>query len=84
MFPPPPFDDEYSSQIKHLKNTEDEVCDELWETLEGFLFGFDKDQCNGTMVQWASTSTSSVRTVAQYAQGVNTGMINVQFFWKFV
>ena len=84
MFPPPPFNDKNTIQTRRLKNPEDEVCDELWETLSGFLMGFDTDQCNDTMVQWASTSTSSVRTVAQYAQGVNTGIVNVFNLSQFV
>ena len=77
MFPPPPYSNENTSQTRLLKNPEDEECDELFETLAGFLMGFDKDQCNNTMLQWASSSTSSVRTVAQYAQGVNTGRVSV-------
>ena len=74
VFPPPWFNDDTSSNHEILKYSEDddELCD---IELEGFLMGFDRAQCNKTMMDWASYSTSSVRTIVQYAQEINSGIL---------
>ena len=71
MFPPPPFNNEAPSKENSLKYNNDDVCG---IDLMGFLMGFDRDQCNNTMMSWESYSTSSVRTIVQYAQEINSGI----------
>ena len=79
MFPPPIFNKKEVSTTmdsEYNKYDNNETCDlDLNGILLGMLMGFDQEQCNKTMVQYASLSTSSVRTQVHYAQEINSGIL---------
>ena len=55
---------------------EDEFCD---PSITGLIFGFDREQCNKTLMDWASTSSSSVRAIIHYGQLVTSGRNKKRF-----
>ena len=71
MFPPKPFSSPNFRGLNELKALrDDEFCD---PSITGLLFGFDREQCNKTLMEWASTSTSSVRGIIHYGQLITSG-----------
>ena len=71
MFPPKPFSSPNFRGLNELTALgEDEFCD---PSITGLLFGFDREQCNKTLMEWASTSTSSVRGIIHYGQLITSG-----------
>jgi len=79
VFPPPiPFPliqvSENASSDKESNDNEDEKCQlDLIGITTGLAMGFDLEQCNKTMMKYAHLSTSSVRTIMQYAQEIESG-----------
>ena len=70
MFPPKPFANNIFENAKYHTPYDDEICD---PSLSGLVFGFDREQCNKTLMEWSSTSTSSVRAIVHYGQEINSG-----------
>ena len=70
MFPPKPFANNIFENAKYHTSYDDEICD---PSLSGLVFGFDREQCNKTLMEWASTSTSSVRGIIHYGQLITSG-----------
>ena len=78
MFPPKPFSSNNFEVIEEVTaKNDDEFCD---PSITGLLFGFDREQCNKTLMEWASTSTSSVRSIIHYGQLVDSGLCRFFFY----
>ena len=76
MFPPQPFGYNTLDKYEYLKKYDDNFCD---PSITGLLFGFDREQCNKTLMEWASTSTSSVRAIIQFGQEIDSGTMVLKF-----
>ena len=70
-FPPKPFsNNNFGDMEKTISTIDDEFCD---PSITGLIFGFDREQCNKTLMEWASTSSSSVRAIIHYGQLITSG-----------
>ena len=78
MFPPAPFVNMINKLSETVfsgaDDTHDDRDDERCEPkLLDIIMGMDRDQCNGTMMQYHWQSTSSVRSILQYGQETKSG-----------
>ena len=79
MFPPPPFGNiKLLDKLKYLtiNRIEDDFCD---PSITGLLYGFDREQCNKTLMDTYKGSTSSVRTIIQFGQEIISGKLKPIF-----